>query len=68
MKKGLINFRKKYDGTVLSLVQGASGENYFNFRDRWYSTFIKTFTLDLMVYSWCGKKKANSAFRSYVYQ
>jgi len=22
----------------------------------------------LMVYSWCGKKKANSAFRSYVYQ
>jgi capsular polysaccharide biosynthesis protein len=30
LKRGLINFRKKYDGTVLSLVQGASTENYFH--------------------------------------
>ena len=30
LKRGLINFRKKYDGIVLSLVQGASTENYFH--------------------------------------
>ena len=30
LKKGLTNFRKKYEGTVLSLVQGASTENYFH--------------------------------------
>ena len=30
LKKGLTNFRKKYHGNVLSLVQGASTENYFH--------------------------------------
>ncbi len=30
LKKGLTNFRKVYNGNVLSLVQGASTENYFH--------------------------------------
>jgi capsular polysaccharide biosynthesis protein len=30
LKKGTTNIRKKYKGTVLSLVQGASTENYFH--------------------------------------
>ena len=30
LKKGLTNFQKKYHGNVLSLVQGASTENYFH--------------------------------------
>ena len=30
LKKGLTNFRKRYNGNVLSLVQGASTENYFH--------------------------------------
>lgn len=30
LKKGLTNFKKKYHGNVLSLVQGASTENYFH--------------------------------------
>jgi len=32
-------------------------ENYLNFCNRWYSTFIKTFTLDLMVNLWAISKK-----------
>lgn len=30
LKTGLTNFRRTYDGNVLSLVQGASTENYFH--------------------------------------
>jgi capsular polysaccharide biosynthesis protein len=30
LKKGTPNLRKKFSGTVLSLVQGASGQNYFH--------------------------------------
>lgn len=30
LKEGTPNIRKKFSGTVLSLVQGASGENYFH--------------------------------------
>ena len=30
LKKGTPRIRKKFDGTVLSLAQGASGENYFH--------------------------------------
>ena len=30
LKKGLTNFQKKYHGNILSLVQGASTENYFH--------------------------------------
>ena len=30
LKKGVTNFQKKYHGNVLSLVQGASTENYFH--------------------------------------
>ena len=32
-------------------------ENYLNFCNRWYSTFIKTFTLHLMVNLWFQPKK-----------
>jgi len=34
----------------------------------WEYSLNFTIRIRLMVYSWCGKKKANSAFRSYVYQ
>jgi len=37
-------------------------ENYFNFRNRWYSTFIKTFTLDLMVILWAMSKNLYGRF------
>ena len=30
LKKGLTNFQKKYNGNILSLIQGASTENYFH--------------------------------------
>ena len=37
-------------------------DNYLNFCNRWYSTFIKTFTLDLMVILWAMSKKLYGRF------
>ena len=37
-------------------------ENYLNFYNRWYFTFIKTFTLHLMVFLWSMSKKLYGRF------
>lgn len=47
LKKGLTNFRKRYYGNVLSLVQGASTENYFH----WLMDILPKIRIFLSKYS-----------------